>query len=165
MKKIIMATVITACLALCTAVWPSATPTEELPATPPSPSVTAAQPEVLEAPEIKESITPEKEKDEAPYLEVVHDNISGPEPTANPIPPLPETQVTTEPEPTPQEVPVVPKAQFAPESGPAPSQVTDAQPSDTVYVPGFGWLESQGSGEVIHGEDIYENGNKIGSMG
>lgn len=34
-----------------------------------------------------------------------------------------------------------------------------------VYVPGFGWLESQGEGTVIYAEDVYENGNKAGIMG
>ena len=169
MKKIIMTTVIAACLALCVAVCPSAAPAEDVPATPPPPAVTATQPEVLEAPEIEESITPEEEMTEAPYLEVVHDDISELEPAADPIPPVTETQVITEPKPIPKEVPAVPEVQPTPKSGPAahpaPSQtVTNAQPSDTVYVPGFGWLESQGPGDVIHAKDIYENGNKIGSM-
>ena len=34
-----------------------------------------------------------------------------------------------------------------------------------VYVPGFGWVESQGSNHVEYAEDMYENGNKIGIMG
>ena len=34
-----------------------------------------------------------------------------------------------------------------------------------VYVPGFGWLESQGEGTVIHDETMHENGNKVGIMG
>lgn len=34
-----------------------------------------------------------------------------------------------------------------------------------VYVPGFGWIESQGEGTIIHDETIYENGNKVGIMG
>lgn len=169
MKKIIMATVSAACLALCAAVWLSAAPAEDVPATPSPPAVTAAQPEVLEAPEIKEPITTENEKDEASRPKAVHNNVSEPEPTANPIPPVTETQIIIEPEPTPREAPAVPEVQPTPESepvaDPAPSQAADTQPSDTVYVPGFGWLESQGSGEVIYAEDIYENGNKIGSMG
>ena len=53
-----------------------------------------------------------------------------------------------------------------PTSVPAPSQtVTESQCGDMVYVPGFGWLEPQGHGEVIRDESIYENGNKIGVMG
>lgn len=33
-----------------------------------------------------------------------------------------------------------------------------------VYVPGFGYIESEGAGTVIKDEDIYENGNKVGIM-
>lgn len=66
-------------------------------------------------------------------------------------------------------MPAIPEVQPTPKSGPAahpaPAQTADAQSNDTVYVPGFDWLESQGPSEVIHAEDIYENGNKIGSMG
>lgn len=36
---------------------------------------------------------------------------------------------------------------------------------DMVYVPGFGWLECQGEGTVIYADMMYENGNKVGSMG
>ena len=34
-----------------------------------------------------------------------------------------------------------------------------------VYVPGFGWIQSEGPNHVEYAEDMYENGNKIGSMG
>ena len=34
-----------------------------------------------------------------------------------------------------------------------------------VYVPGFGWIESQGPNHVEYAEDMYENSNKIGIMG
>ena len=34
-----------------------------------------------------------------------------------------------------------------------------------VYVPGFGWIESQGEGTVTYDENMYENGNKVGIMG
>lgn len=81
-----------------------------------------------------------------------------------------QAQTVADPEPALEQVPIAPKIQPTPkpESAPtsAPSQtVTDPQPGDMVYVPGFGWLECQGPGEVIHDENIYENGNKIGVMG
>ena len=38
-------------------------------------------------------------------------------------------------------------------------------PSGQVYVPGFGYVDSSGDNTVIDGQDIYENGNKIGEMG
>ncbi len=60
MKKPIMATVITACLALCAAVWPQSEVVEEVPTTPLPPIVTATQSEIPEPPEPKELITPEK---------------------------------------------------------------------------------------------------------
>lgn len=41
----------------------------------------------------------------------------------------------------------------------------DSAPDDMVYVPGFGWLESQGPNHCEYAADMYENGNKIGNMG
>ena len=48
---------------------------------------------------------------------------------------------------------------------PAPGSkaVIDGKPS--VWIPGFGWIEDNGGGNVgTVAEDMYENGNKIGSM-
>lgn len=165
-KKFIMITVIAACLALCAAVWPQSESVEEVPATLPFPIVPAAQPEIPELPRFQEQITPEEEKDEIPRAEPLHEIVSEPEPT----PAIPEAQAITDPAPAPKDAPTTPKVLPTPEPEPtptsAPSQtVTDPQPGDMVYVPGFGWLVSQGPGEVIYAEDMYENGNKIGSMG
>lgn len=33
-----------------------------------------------------------------------------------------------------------------------------------TYVPGFGYIQSSGEGTVIHDDQIYENGNKVGNM-
>ena len=46
-----------------------------------------------------------------------------------------------------------------------PATNQPVQAGDMVYVPGFGWFESQGEGTVIYDENIYENGNKVGIMG
>ena len=169
-KYIIIAAVFTACLALCAAVWPQTTTTEEIPAAPSPPTVTVTQPETLKAPEIEELIAPERENTKSPHLEAAHDIVSEPEPAPDPIPTVPETQVIAEPEPEPADAPVASVIQPTPEPQstptPAPSQAAIApQPGDMVYVPGFGWLEYQGPGEVIYDTEIYENGNKIGSMG
>lgn len=51
------------------------------------------------------------------------------------------------------------------EAEPAPATSQPAQTDDMMYVPGFGWMESQGEGTVIYDEMMYENGNKVGSMG
>jgi len=66
-----------------------------------------------------------------------------PEPTAeNQAEPAPEPPAPLEPEP---------------ETGVGSS-------ADMVYVPGFGWIESQGPNQVEYAEDMYENGKKIGIM-
>ena len=56
-----------------------------------------------------------------------------------------------------------------PESAPAEEptiQPTAEAPQDgMVYVPGFGYLKSEGPGEWSVSENMYENGNKVGSMG
>lgn len=75
---------------------------------------------------------------------------AAPEPALEPMPePIPAPEITTAPESTPE---------------PPPTTI-DSQPGDMVYVPGFGWLESQGPNHVEYAEDMYENGNKIGIMG
>ncbi len=162
MKKFIMVTVIAAYLALCAAVWPQTATTEEIPAAPSPPDLSATQSEALEA--------PEEENAKIPHLEAAHDIVSEPEPAPAPIPAVPETQVIAEPEPEPADMPMASVIQPIPEPQstptPAPSQTdTNPQHDNMVYVPGFGWLESQGPGMVIYAEDMYENSNKVGSMG
>ena len=75
-------------------------------------------------------------------------------------PEIPEEEKTevTQPEQLPEVTPIP-----DPTLTPTPSQaVTELQPSGAVYVPGFGWLESQGACEVIHYESIYERGGTKG---
>ena len=73
------------------------------------------------------------------------------------------TAVEQTPEPT------IPEPEYEPEpkitQEPAEPEASTEQRSDMVYVPGFGWLESQGPNHVEYAEDMYENGNKIGIMG
>ena len=156
MKKLIMTTVIAACLALCAAVWPQTKAVEEIPAPTQMPAVSAPEATVAELKmEVEAMPSAEKEKTEVPQPEPLHESIHEPEPT--PI----ETPAATVAQPTPEPEP-------APESTPAPNPVQtliDQQPGDMVYVEGFGWLECQEPGEVTYAEDMYENGNKIGSMG
>lgn len=152
-KEIITATAFAACLALCAAVRPQNEPVMETPAPPTPPAVIAAQPEVSEIPEIKESIVPEEVKANVTQPESIHESAIAPEPTPTQTPPSSEVQVTPEQSATLPQEPV-----------PAPAS-PDSSPGDMVYVPGFGWLESQGPNHVEYAEDMYENGNKIGIMG
>jgi len=48
---------------------------------------------------------------------------------------------------------------------PAPGSKAVIDGKSSVWIPGFGWIEDNGGGNVgTVAEDMYENGNKIGSM-
>ena len=156
-NRITIAAVFTACLALCAAVWPQAeTVGGKTPELPQTPAVSAPEPIAAEAKlETEIDLLPEEEKAATPQ-------------------PEPPYETTNESEPAPVEASATPNArpmsesEHAPESTPIPASaqtVTDLQPGDMVYVEGFGWLEYQGPNHCEYGEDIYENGNKIGIMG
>ena len=162
MKKLIMVTVIAACLALCAAVWPQTEAVGKTPTPAPTPAVNAPEPPVSERKTKVEAVPQaEKGKAEISKQELCHEGISEPE-TA-------PTEPAAVPEPVPEPMPEpIPASEItpAPESTPEPTPTAiDSQPSDMVYVPGFGWLESQGPNHVEYAEDMYENGNKIGIMG
>lgn len=46
-----------------------------------------------------------------------------------------------------------------------PQPTIELQPGDEVYIPGFGWVPYEGPNYREYAADMYENGNKIGSMG
>ena len=152
-KQIIPTAAFAACLALCAAVWPQKQPAEATPALPTPAAVIATQPEVPEIAEMEEVIPPEEEKAGATLPELVEEADIVPEPSPAQTPPV-------------SEVPVLPEQDAIPQQEPEPNQAsTDSAPDNMVYVPGFGWVESQGPNHAEYAEDMYENGNKIGSMG
>ena len=147
-KRIITVAAFAACLALCAAVWPRNEPAGETPAPTTPAAVIATQPEVPEIAEMEEVIPPEEEKAEATLQELVEETDIVPEPSPAQTPPESEVQAPSEQDATPQQ---------EPEPAPAPDNM--------VYVPGFGWVESQGPNHAEYAEDMYENSNKIGIMG
>ena len=152
-KRSITTATFAACLALCAAVWPQNEPAVETPVLPTPPAVIATQPEVPEKPEIEEIIMPEEEKADVAQPEPVHESATDPEPTPTQTPPVREVQAP-------------PEQNDASLQESVPAQVSpDSTPADMVYVPGFGWIENQGPNHCEYAEDMYENGNKIGSMG
>ena len=146
-KRIVTAAVFAACLAMCAAVWPQNEPIEETPAYPLPVAVTAAHPEVPEMPKIEEVIIPEKDKVYVVEPEQAETTTPTPEPIQTSTPP--EKEKTAEQKHEPE----------------AASAAPNTTPDNMVYVPGFGWLKSQGPNHAEYAEDMYENGNKIGSMG
>ena len=152
MKRIITVTAFAACLALCAAVWPQKQPVGETPAPSTPAAVIATQPDVPKMPEMKEVITPEEEKSEATLPELGEEADIVPEPSPDQTTPV-------------SEVPVPPKQDATPQQEPEPAPAPDGEPDNMVYVPGFGWIESQGPNHAEYAEDMHENGNKIGIMG
>lgn len=153
-KQIAIATAITASLALWAAVSPQTAVVKETPAPSPMPAAAAPRTPLTEPKEPEASRTTELEPAEKmiaePVLEetVEEPPASAPKPTAgNQDTPAPEPTDTPEPEPTPE------------------PEAADSSSENMVYVPGFGWIESQGPNQVTYAEDMYENGNKIGIMG
>ena len=127
--------------------WPQNEPIEETPEVPSPPAVTAAQPEVPEITEIEESIISEKETVDVAELAQAETAAPTPEPIQTST--SPEKEKTAEPKQEPEAAPASP----------------NTASGNMVYVPGFGWLESQGPNHAEYAEDMYENGNKIGIMG
>lgn len=160
-KRIIVTAAITACLALCAAVWPQAETIEETPAPHQTTTVIAPEATIVELKTEAETVLPsEKENAGIPQSEQTREAVTEPKSAPAEIP-----AVQSAPEPAP-----VPEVSYglAPEQAAEPpvAKTTIEPPSgDMVYVPGFGWIQSEGPNHVEYAEDIYENGNKIGTMG
>ena len=90
-------------------------------------------------------------------------------------PDAPEHPGKTEKDHVPDEVPEADRNKETPptykpeqtEVKPQPTEPAGGSTNDDgqVYVPGFGYITPSGPNTVIDGQDIYENGNKIGIMG
>lgn len=77
----------------------------------------------------------------------------------------PDEELGAVPVPVPAEsTPAVETPQPEP-TPPTPQPTIELQPGDEVYIPGFGWVPYEGPNHREYAADMYENGNKIGSMG
>ena len=161
-RRFIVTTAITACLALCAAVWPQTEKVEKTPAPSKTANVTTPRPTLPEPEELILPAITEKQESGMPEAE------SAPEVAAKELPtPAPEIEDEAETEqksapPTQTESAPVHPTQS--ESAPEPI-ANDNELADMVYVPGFGWIQSEGPNHVEYAEDMYENGNKNGTMG
>ena len=151
MKKLIIATMIIGCLALCAAVWPQSETVEKTPTALQASVGNATEPIVEDTATGAETTSQAgEERVKIPQTEPPNELIPGTGAVPGVEPVIAEVQPMPEPESLP--------------TADSPQAVTDSQPGNMVYVPGFGWLDSQGAGEVIHDERIHENGNKVGEM-
>ena len=147
MKKFVIAAMIAACIALCTAV-------EETPVPAAGTAVSARKATVVEITE-KNSASLTEMENEISQQEASQEERPEPETESIETPVASELQLSTG---------RVPAKNSAPEPTP-PHPPEELQPGDKVYVAGFGWLEYEGPNHCEDGTDIYENGNKIGIMG
>lgn len=163
-NRIIIAAAFTACLALCAAVWPQTEKVGKTPAPSETANVTTPRPTPPESEELILPAITEKQESGMPEAE------SAPEVAAEELPiPVPEIEDEAETEqeyvpPTQTDSIPVQSTQPEPKSAPEPI-ANDNELADMVYVPGFGWIQSEGPNHVEYAEDMYENGNKIGTMG
>lgn len=156
-RKIIAGTVLTAS-ALCWAFWGGAAKVDAVPAAAAESAVSAPY-----APQTQPTESTNKIDIPEPVTESETIPVAG-----SVASPAQETPMVV-PASTLAEEPIAEQSTAIPE--PAPSEEPTIQPTaeatqdDMVYVPGFGWLKSEGSGECSVSENMYENGNKVGSMG
>ena len=161
-RRFIVTTAFTACLALCAAVWPQTEKVEKTPTPSETTAATTPRPTLPEAE--KPALPVVTEKKESEMLEAE----SAPEVATEELPiPVPEIEDEAETEQEyvpPTQTDPTPVQPAQPESAPEPI-ANDNELADMVYVPGFGWIQSEGPNHVEYAEDMYENGNKIGIMG
>ena len=163
-KRINVTAAITACLALCAAVWPQTEKVGETPTLSETAAVIAPQPTLPEAEKPVLPVVTEKKETEMPETK------SAPETTTEELP-VPAPEIEDEPvaeqksaPPTPTDPTPVQPAQLEPQTAPE-SIANDNELADMVYVSGFGWIQSEDPNHVKYAEEMYENGHKIGTMG
>ena len=149
-KRIAIAVAITASLALWADVSPQTAVDKETPALTPTPPVIAPQAPLPEPTEPAMPLTTETEEVDGTIADHVLEEADE-QPSAPTPAPTAENQTVSPPEPP---------ASLEPEI-----ETIGDNSADMVYVPGFGWIESQGPNQVEYAKDMYENGNKIGIMG
>lgn len=149
-KRIAIAAAITASLALWAAVSPQAAVDKETPALTPTPPVIAPQATLPEPTEPATPLTTEMEEVAGMRAESIWEEADEQSPAPTPAPTA-ENQAEPAPEPP---VPLEPEI-----------EAIGNNSADMVYVPGFGWIKSQGPNQVEYAEDMYENGKKISIMG
>ena len=163
-RKIIAGTVLAAS-ALCWALWGSTANVDAVPAATAESAVSAPC-----APQMEQSKPINNIVIEEPVTESETIPVAGS--IASPKQECPRETPMVFPTSTPAEEPIAEQSAAIPEL--APSEEPTIQPTaetpqatqgDMIYVPGFGWLQSEGAGEWSVSENMYENGNKVGSMG
>lgn len=152
-KRIIAKIAVIACAALYATGWPRSAEVGEFPAGPIKTAVIAqTEARTEDKPQIRLS-----GDSPAHEIEVVAESEQ------------PKTETTAK-EKTESAPPSEPRSRTEPKTistsnNPKPGTIAVINGNRCIWVPGFGWIEDNGGGSVgtVAG-DMYENGNKIGSM-
>ena len=147
-KHIILTGTALAAVALCWALWGG---TPEV-VTVPTPAVESA---------VSAPCAPQTQQSELSSNIIITEPVTQPEtvPVAgsvtSPEVEYPQTTPTSVPASTPAEEP----------AAEPPAEEASQPQNGMIYVPGFGYLRSEGPGEWSVSKNMYENGNKVGIMG
>ena len=163
-NRIIIAAMLTACLALCAAVWSQTETVGETPTLTETAAVTTPRPTLPEAEKPVLPVVTEKQESGIPEAESAPEVAT--EELSIPAPEIEDEPVAEQKSAPPTQTDSIPVQPTQPEPKSAPEPIAnDNELADMVYVPGFGWIQSEGPNHVEYAEDMYENGNKIGTMG
>lgn len=112
--------------------------------------------------ETGEALPPQTDKEEQKLQEEVTKPEEVPEEVLHDPTRKPDGEIVEgEPVPEEHEEGTRPEEPVVPEGTPQAGDTSGGQ----IYIPGFGWVENQGGGASgTTAGDMYENGNKIGSM-
>jgi len=168
-KQITAGITITACVALCAAVWPQSADDDDkvIPVTSGKPTVSAnvaaTQEEPLQiifsadtqSPEPAETVesTAEKEQTSSPSDETILE---------------PEATDKSDPTSTPSSAPKPASSSTPPSSDPKPGTIAVIDGNRCMWIPGFGWVkdeESGAQGTTVGSPGDELTGNKVGQMG
>ena len=131
MKKFVIATMISAGVAMCAAVWSHGNVVEETPAPAVETAVSAKKATVVEIETEENSASLAEMENEVPQQEAFQEERPEPETESIETPADSELQLSAEQMPAKNSVPEQTLSQ--------PSK--ELQPGDKVYVAGFGWVE------------------------
>jgi hypothetical protein len=148
-KPLVILALIAACGALCAPVWPRSGADEKVPT----------------QSTITESFRPTTAVSETLPRKENKNTVDGQDDAACTVTEPTATVKATAPQAAAPESPQEPPPTPRPTEASAPIKPADTTAQAGAYVPGFGWVESSGENTAICDEGIYENGNKIGSMG
>ena len=152
-KHIILAGTILAAVALCWAICGGTATADTVPA----PAAESA---------VSSPCAPQTQPSEPSSNNIITEPVTQPETVpvtgsaTSPEVEYPQTTPTSVPASTPAEEP----AAELPATISKPTEETPPAQNGMVYIPSFGYLQSEGPCEWSVSEDMYENGNKVGIM-